>query len=97
MKGIAQLEDMYKTLLFYAGNGYDPAIVRTDQDRADAHTEVCVFINEARPQDHEIMLAFYRSLLDMKGFEHTKNSFEDTGIEDRFPILTRHLILSVYS
>jgi hypothetical protein len=95
-KSRLEMEDLLEILFFYAGTGWDSAICSNNQSIADASAETSRFINEC-DKDKELMLAFFRSLHDMKGFKYTQEIFSDTGIEDRFPILTSHLMLSVYS
>jgi hypothetical protein len=87
------LERMYRTLLFYAGTGFDSAICTSEE----GEEEVLRFYNDTDCEEEEVLLAFYQSLLDAKGFRHTQRIFSKTKIEERWPILTGHLILSVYS
>lgn len=93
---MVNLEKLYETLLFYAAHGWDEAICKTTGCRSDAEAEVFnLIIGPTR--DRELLISFYSSLLSGEGYQYTRDEFRETGVEDTFPMLTEHLMLSVYS
>lgn len=83
---------VYETILFYSCHGYDPAICDTETGNAELQR-----FFDYDQDDYAILQEFYNSLLDGHGFRHTQREFKSTGIEDKYPVITGHLILSVYS
>ena len=83
---------VYETILFYSCHGYDSAICDTKTGNAELQE---FFDNDS--EDYPVLQEFYDSLLEGHGFAHTQRKFKETRIEDKYPVITGHLILSVYS